>query len=95
VNVVLKLGLDIGAAGVEGSRWREGFLQDLRQDLAKASGLAPESFEIQRLSPGSIIVDVVIHLSSGKDGREVVQMLEQQVHDPTSMLSAVFITRFI
>ena len=27
VNVVLKLGLDIGAAGVEGSRWREGFLQ--------------------------------------------------------------------
>ncbi len=27
VNVVLKLGLDISAAGVEGSRWREGFLQ--------------------------------------------------------------------
>jgi hypothetical protein len=70
--------------------------QDLRQDLAKASGLAPENFEIKRLSPGSIIVDVVIHqLSSGKDGREVVQMLEQQVHDPTSMLSAGVITRFI
>jgi hypothetical protein len=27
VNVVVKLGLDIGAAGLEGSRWREGFLQ--------------------------------------------------------------------
>jgi len=27
VDAVLKLGLDIGAAGVEGSRWREGFLQ--------------------------------------------------------------------
>jgi hypothetical protein len=60
--------------------------QDLRQDLAKASRLAPENFEIQRLSPGS---------NSGKDGREVVQMLQQQVHDPTSMLSAGVITRFI
>ena len=70
--------------------------QDLRQDLAKASRLAPENFEIQRLSPGSIIVDAVVHqLSSGKDGREVVQMLQQQVHDPTSMLSAGVITRFI
>jgi len=71
-------------------------MQDLRQDLATASELAPDNFEIKRLSPGSILVDAIIHgLPDGKDGREVVQSLARQVHDPTSVLRAGVITRFI
>ena len=35
VDVKLKLDLDFSAVGVEGSLWRDGFNQDLKQDLAK------------------------------------------------------------
>jgi hypothetical protein len=65
----LKLGLDFNKAlGEKGSNKRASFEKDLVQDLANASGLPSTSFRVKNLSPGSVIADIDIYLSSAGNG---------------------------
>jgi len=98
VDMSLKLGLDFSSAGPEFSAQRNAFVQELKRDLAYASGLDASHFNVTRLSPGSVIIDTEIH--AGPQGRYqdmemVAKDLERQVYDPRSPLRAGAITRHI
>ena len=89
VDMQLKLGLDFLVAGQPNSLERSAFEQNLIRDLSNASGLNPVSFRVQRMSPGSIIVDMQIHrdpIGRGRQPRDVAMDLEAQAKDPGSRL---------
>ena len=69
LDVVIKLGLDYSAAGKEGSAHRMAFVNNLTQDLGNATGQPAGMFEVTRVSPGSVMVDVLIH-GDGAGGGE-------------------------
>jgi len=99
VDMVIKLGLDYSAAGKEGTAHRAAFVNNLAQDLANATGQPPDAFEVTRVSPGSVLVDMLIHDGAAGGGEpratpmDVACDLERQARDPASPLRAGVLTR--
>jgi len=60
--------MDFQAMGQEGTKARSAFAHDLVQDLSNATGLAPDNFDVKKLSAGSIIADVEIYTDSRERG---------------------------
>jgi hypothetical protein len=58
VEMNMRLHMDFRSVGQEGSTQRQMFIRDLRQDLADASGMYTADFNILKISPGSVVVDV-------------------------------------
>ena len=100
VSIVIKLGLDGAAAGVERSPQRAAFQNNLAQDLAEAAGVSAQRFEIQGLvssaSGSTITVDMRIHPDpSGRTPGpfDVAQDLQRQTGDAGSALNRGVLTR--
>jgi len=83
----MRLNMDFRVVGQEGSMQRHNFTKDLTQDLADASGTGASEFNILKLSPGSVIVDM---LAPPKAAQEI----QRQSLDPTSRLRNGKVTRF-
>ena len=83
----MRLNMDFQAVGQQGSTERQNFTQDLTQDLADASGTGASEFNILKLSPGSVIVDM---LAPPKAAQEI----QRQSLDPKSRLRNGKVTRF-
>jgi len=84
--------------GKEGSPSRIEFERALVDDLAHASDLPPTSFEIIKMSAGSVIADIKIGIDStitSMTGAEVVEDLKTQASDPSSRLRAGRLTGMI
>jgi hypothetical protein len=74
------------------------FEYNISQDLAKASGAAPQQFQVLRLSPGSVIVECMIHGDAegrGPDAISIATTLEKQAGDPKSALRSGVLTRHL
>jgi hypothetical protein len=96
VEMTLKLAMDFSTAGEQGSLQRAAFTKSLTEDLAKAAGVAPQLFEIVRVSAGSIIVDTKIHVDAkglGPHPMLVAAELEKQADQPNSLLRSGVLTR--
>ena len=79
--MTVKLGMDLKAAGDEGSLQRSKFEKDLVSDLATASGLAADRFKIRKLAPGSVLVGVNVYpepCGHGPSAAEVSEGLARQ-----------------
>ncbi len=87
VEMNLRLNIDFQTVGQEGSIQRQNFMKDLKQDLADASGMGTSDFNILKVSPGSVVVDV--------DAPEkAAQEIHRQSLDPNSRLRSGKLTRF-
>jgi len=89
VDMQLKLGLDFIVAGQPKTPERASFEETLICDLSNASGHDPASFEVQRVSPGSIIVDMRIHpdtSGAGLEPQDIASDIARQAKDPVSRL---------
>jgi hypothetical protein len=87
VEMNLRLNMDFQTAGQEGSMNRQMFIKDLKQDLADASGMGTSDFNILKVSPGSVVVDI--------DAPEkAAQEIHRQSLDPNSRLRSGKVTRF-
>ena len=98
ITVHSKLGIDFESIGTPGSAQRVAFGNELRQNLANASGLPPNSFVIKRLSPGSVFCVLEIHPDSaqrGPDPMSAARDLEEQLMRPASLLRRGSLTRFV
>jgi hypothetical protein len=95
--VLLKvtLGIEFGMTGEEGSGERESFKREVAADLAAASCVPSATFQLYRVSPGSVILDVDIIPGSGPDPLFVAADLKLQAADPTSVLRSGKHTRHI
>ena len=85
----MTLGLEFGAAGEEGSSERQVFENQLVQDLANSSEVAATRFDVKKMSPGSIVVDLDIMADptgKGPDSAAVAHLLEEQAANPDSLL---------
>jgi hypothetical protein len=90
VSVELVLELDFEMTGLPGTSERAEFELDLRNDLSQASGEAPSRFVIKSVSP-DLFVDVQVlgpSFALGRDSTSVVEDLERQARDSTSLLFA-------
>ena len=87
VEMNLQLDMDFQAAGQEGSIQRQIFIKDLKQDLADSSGMGTSDFNILKVSPGSVIVDMEAPENAAQD-------IQRQSLDPNSRLRSGKITRF-
>jgi hypothetical protein len=94
VQLIMTLGLDFSMAGIEGSDKRENFKRDVAEDLASASGLPPANFRIKDVSPGSIILDLMVMPDTLAPGTHILvaQDLAEQAADPSSTLRSGKIT---
>ena len=88
VEMNLRLHMDFRSAGQEGSTQRQMFIKDLRQDLADASGMYTADFNILKVSPGSVVVDV-------NAPETAAQEIHRQSLDLNSRLRCGKLTRFI
>ena len=89
VQLTMTLDIAFHETGEEGSAKREAFKRDMVDDLAKASGLPAENFNITMLSAGSVIVDLNIMpdpLGIAPAPSDIARDLEKQAADPTSPL---------
>ena len=89
VDMQLKLGLDFIVAGQPKTPERASFEETLICDLSNASGHDPASFEVQRVSPGSIIIDMRIHpdaSGAGPEPQDTALNIARQAKDPASRL---------
>jgi len=94
-NVTLKLGLDFRVAGTQGSKERAIWERNVLHDLAYASGLTPSDFNIKKVSPGSVVVELEIPCSPCvPDPMAVAAHLERQVSNPSSALRSGATTRY-
>jgi hypothetical protein len=87
VEMNLRLNMDFHSAGQEGSIRRQIFIQDLKQDLVDASGMVASDFNILKVSPGSVVVDMN---APGKAAEEI----HRQSLDPNSRLRSGKVTQF-
>ena len=87
VEMNLRLNMDFHSAGQEGSIRRQIFIQDLKQDLVDASGMVASDFNILKVSPGSVVVDMN---APGKAAEEI----RRQSLDPNSRLRSGKVTQF-
>lgn len=88
--------MDFEDAGEEGSEERHNFENDLLHDLSNATGLNSDHFDVKKLSPGSIIVDLEIRTTYGDPGPSaewVSEDLTRQVSDAESLLCSGLVTR--
>ena len=88
-NVTLTLGLEFSSAGEEGSSERQVFENQLVQDLANASEVAASRFDVKKMSPGSIVVDLHIvadHTGKGPGSASVAKLLQEQAANSDSLL---------
>ena len=88
VEMNLRLHMDFRSVGQEGSTQRQLFIKDLRQDLADASGMYTADFNILKVSPGSVVVDV-------NAPETAAQEIHRQSLDLNSRLRCGKLTRFI
>ena len=88
VAMNLRLHMDFRSVGQEGSTQRQLFIKDLRQDLADASGMYTADFNILKVSPGSVVVDV-------SAPETAAQEIHRQSLDLNSRLRCGKLTRFI
>jgi hypothetical protein len=89
VQLTMTLDMSFHETGEEGSAKREAFKRDMADDLAKASGLPAENFNITKLSAGSVIVDLNIMpdpLGIAPAPSAIARDLEKQAADPNSPL---------
>jgi hypothetical protein len=87
VEMNLRLDMDFQAAGQEGSIQRQIFIKDLQQDLADATGMGASDFNILKVSPGSVLVDM-------QAPEKAAQEIQRQSLDPHSRLRSGIVTRF-
>jgi hypothetical protein len=87
VEMNLRLDMDFQAAGQEGSIQRQIFIKDLKEDLADASGMGTSDFNILKVSPGSVVVDM-------NAPERAAQEIHRQSLDPNSRLRSGKVTRF-
>jgi hypothetical protein len=87
VEMNLRLDMDFQAAGQEGSTQRQNFIKDLKHDLADASGMGTSDFNILKLSPGGVVVDMNVP-------EKAAQEIHRQSLDPNSKLRNGKITKF-
>jgi hypothetical protein len=87
VEMNLRLDMDFQAAGQEGSIERQIFIEELKQDLADSSGMGTSDFNILKVSPGSVLVDM-------QAPEKAAQEIQRQSLDPHSRLRSGKITRF-
>ena len=90
VSMEMVLELDFEMTGLPGTSERAEFELDLRSDLSQASGEAPSRFLIKSVSP-DVSVDVEVlgpSFALGRDSTSVVEDLERQARDSTSLLFA-------
>jgi hypothetical protein len=87
VEMNLRLNMEFQAAGQEGSVQRQNFMKDLKQDLADASGMGTSDFNILKISPGSVVVDIIAT-------EKTAQEIRRQSLDPNSRLRSGKVTRF-
>jgi hypothetical protein len=87
VEMNLRLNMDFLAAGREDSIQRRNFIKDLKQDLADASGTGTLCFNILKVSPGSVVVD--LHAPEN-----AAQEIYRQSLDSNSRLRKGKVTRF-
>jgi hypothetical protein len=96
LDMQVMLGLDFHAAGPSNSLERAEFEEVLVCDLCKASGLKPLSFHVQTMSPGSVVVNLLVFddpTGGGPSPRDAGMALQSQVKDPKSTLRAGTLTR--
>jgi len=96
LDMQVKLGLDFHVAGPSNSLERAEFEEVLVCDLCKASGLKPLSFHVQTMSPGSVVVNLLVFddpTGGGPSPRDAGMALQRQVKDPNSTLRAGTLTR--
>jgi hypothetical protein len=79
----LRLNMDFQACFTQ----RHTFIKDLKQDLADAAGTGASDFNILKVSPGSIIVDMTAP-------EKAAQEIHRQSLDPNSILRNGKVTRF-
>ena len=87
VEMNVRLNIDFSAAGPAGSVERRVFIQDLKQDLADAAGVATSDFNVRNVSPGSVLVAV-------NAPEKPAQEIQRQSLDPNSKLRSGKVTRF-
>ena len=87
VEMNLRLDMDFEVAGQEGSIQRQNFIKDLKQDLGDASGTEASDFNILKLSPGSVIVELTAP-------QKAAQEIYMQSLVPNSRLRNGKVTRF-
>jgi hypothetical protein len=87
VEMNLRLNMDFHSVGQEGSIRRQIFIQDLKQDLVDASGMVASDFNILKVSPGSVVVDMN---APGNAAEEI----HRQSLDPNSRLRSGKVTQF-
>jgi hypothetical protein len=79
----LRLNMDFQACFTQ----RQNFIKDLKQDLADASGTGASDFNILKVSPGSIIVDITAPEKAAEE-------IHRQSLDPNSIFRNGKVTRF-
>ena len=95
VKMVLTLGILFEAVGEEASQKRKDFITTLTTDLSQAAGIRAGQISVVRLSPGSVIVDLVIAGDVyGLDALSVAEELARQLLDSNSLLRLGTLTRF-
>ncbi len=87
VEMNLRLNMDFQAAGQEDSIQRRIFIKDLKQDLADASGTGASNFNILKVSPGSVLLDL-------NAPETAAQEIYRQSLNPNSRLRSGKVTRF-
>ena len=101
ISIKLEVDYDL-TAGAVGSQLRQAFENDLKHDLAYASGwdrnghqgIPPKNFGITMIARGSVLVDLEIFgEGSGLNPRSVAERLQSQVSDPHSLLKLGIVTR--
>jgi len=95
VRMCLKLSIDYGSTGEEGSGTRASFESDLTQDLSHATGHSPNSFCVRKLSAGSVHADIDIMPDSSDSTRDpfaAAGNLAEQAKNPQSRLRTGKIT---
>lgn len=105
--ITVKLGVDFqSTVGRLGSQLRTVFENDLKQDLARASGwgdrgfsgVSPENFKIKMVAPGSVIADVEIQADRsgiGPDAWSVAANIHSQQSDENSVLLSGVLTKHV
>lgn len=96
VSCTITLDTDFAKVGTPGTKARQQFEFFLTSDLAEASGLPRKEFDIKKLAPGSVVVDLeILAQKSGKTALQVAENLKFQTYNPKSVLKGGQVTRSI
>jgi hypothetical protein len=95
-KMILKLALNFSAVGQVGSKARRLFEKSLVLDLASAADIPTASIRVLSMSPGSVIVELLVKLQAHHvDGPAgFVRSLQQQADDADSPLMKGILTRY-